>query len=61
MFKKLKQFLIEMTQEMKKVTWPSGQELRESTQVVIVAIVLVTAFTYIVDWIFSKGILLIFR
>jgi preprotein translocase subunit SecE len=61
MIQKLRQFFIEMSQEMKKVSWPTRQELRESTQVVIVATALITVFIYIVDFIFSKGLMFFFK
>jgi preprotein translocase subunit SecE len=61
MIKKLQQFFIETAQEMKKVTWPSMTELRESTQVVIVATFLITVFIYIIDFIFSKALMFFFK
>ena len=39
---------------MKKVTWPTKDELKESTNVVIVACLLIAAFTYVVDMIVTK-------
>jgi preprotein translocase subunit SecE len=34
---------------MKKVTWPTQNELKESTMVVIVVCLILAAFTYIID------------
>ncbi|HEY4644514.1 MAG TPA: preprotein translocase subunit SecE [Bacteroidota bacterium] len=45
---------------MKKVTWPTKEELRESTMVVIVVCLLISAFVYVVDMVVNqamKGIL----
>ena len=35
--------------ESKKVTWPSREELRESTMVVIVATIIVMLYLFVVD------------
>jgi len=43
----------EMTQ---KVTWPSWSELQQSTVIVLVATLLITALVYVMD-VFSHGIL----
>jgi preprotein translocase subunit SecE len=48
-FEKIRTFLSEVRSETKKVTWPKAGELRESTTVVIVAVVLVTALISVVD------------
>ena len=60
MFEKLKNYLSETRVEIKKVTWPSIAELKESTRVVIVATLLLTAFTGVVDQILSRIIKLVF-
>jgi preprotein translocase subunit SecE len=49
MFEKLKRFLIETRIEMRKVTWPTRDELKNSTKVVIVATFIVTLFIGIID------------
>ncbi|MDT3739999.1 MAG: preprotein translocase subunit SecE [Candidatus Kapabacteria bacterium] len=46
---KIKKFANEVVAEMKKVSWPSKEQLRESTVVVIVVTGFLTAFTFIVD------------
>ena len=60
MFEKLKNYLSETRVEIKKVTWPSIAELKESTRVVIVATLILTAFTGVVDQILSRIIKLVF-
>jgi preprotein translocase subunit SecE len=35
--------------EMSKVTWPTKDELKESTTIVIVVCLIVAAFTYVID------------
>ncbi|MBM3286782.1 MAG: preprotein translocase subunit SecE [Candidatus Eisenbacteria bacterium] len=49
-------FLGEVKVEATKVTWPSRDELRESTIVVIVAVFLISLFIYAVDIVISKGV-----
>jgi preprotein translocase subunit SecE len=43
-------FFTEMVGELQKATWPTRTELRDSTIVVIVASVLLGAFTFISDF-----------
>ena len=57
---KIKVFLAETRTELKKVTWPTREELRESTRVVIVSTILVTIFVGIVDQILNRIIRLVF-
>jgi preprotein translocase SecE subunit len=49
MFARLTQYLRETSQEMKRVSWPSLAELRESTVVVIVTVTIVTILIFAVD------------
>jgi len=49
MFDKIKKFLSEMVAELKKVTWPTRDELKESTKLVIIATFVVTLFVGLVD------------
>jgi preprotein translocase subunit SecE len=42
-------FFTEMVGELQKATWPTRTELRDSTVVVIVAAVILGAFTFISD------------
>lgn len=46
---KIKKFVSEVVSEMKKVSWPSREQLRESTIVVIVVTGIFTLFTFIID------------
>lgn len=59
MIGKIKEFANDVVKEMKKVTWPSKEELQESTSIVIVVCLILAAFTYVIDmsltWIL-KGI-----
>jgi preprotein translocase subunit SecE len=42
-------FVQDVVKEMKKVTWPTQAELKESTVVVIVVCLILAAFTYVID------------
>jgi preprotein translocase subunit SecE len=53
MFEKIKHFFSETRVEMRKVTWPTRDELKESTKIVIAATFVVTIFIGIVDQILS--------
>jgi len=43
-------FVVEMVDELKKATWPTRTELRDSTVVVIVAAIILGVFTSISDF-----------
>ncbi len=60
MIEKLKIYFIETRAEMKKVTWPTKDELKESTRVVVVATLVLTLFIGVVDQILSRIVKLIF-
>ena len=51
------QYLREVRQELKKVAWPSREELTTYTIVVFAVTAVVTLFVFGLDWAFSKGIL----
>jgi preprotein translocase subunit SecE len=60
MKEKIVTYLNETRTELKKVTWPTRQELQQSTRVVIIATFLVTAFIGVVDQILSRIVNLVF-
>lgn len=53
-------FFEDMVKEMKKVSWPKKSELRGSTIIVIVTMLISAAFVWGVDQVISKGLALIF-
>jgi preprotein translocase subunit SecE len=53
MFARLTQYLKETSQEMRRVSWPSLPELRESTVVVLVTVTIITFFIFVVDKVFD--------
>jgi preprotein translocase subunit SecE len=46
---KIINFFTDVAKEMDKVTWPSREELAESTKIVILVTVIIAVFTYFVD------------
>jgi len=56
-----REFLKEVRGEIGKVSWPTREELRDSTLVVIVTVLIVSAFVGIVDRLLGLGMGLLFR
>jgi len=56
MFGKISQFLIEVQGEMGKVTWPTRDELKSSTRIVLALSLALAVFIFIVDY-FLAGIM----
>jgi preprotein translocase subunit SecE len=52
MKEKIINFFQDILKEMKKVTWPKKNELKDSTVIVVVTMIIFAAFVYLVD----KGI-----
>lgn len=50
------QFLRQVKQEVKKVTWPTKKEVVPSCTMVVVLVALATTFFFVVDIILSWGI-----
>ncbi|MBI2418925.1 MAG: preprotein translocase subunit SecE [Ignavibacteriales bacterium] len=49
MKEKIKAYVNDVVREMKKVTWPTQEELKESTMIVLVLCLVFAAFTYVID------------
>lgn len=58
---RLVRFLKEVWIELQKVAWPSWEELKGSTAVVVVAVILISIFIGIVDFGLSRVISVVFR
>ncbi len=54
MFKKIKKFLDEVKIEMSKVSWPTHDELVNSTIIVVVVSLLFTAYIFFADLLISQ-------
>jgi preprotein translocase subunit SecE len=53
-------FFTDIVKEMRKVTWPKKEELKESTMVVIATSLIFAVFVYVVDKIINEGLKIIF-
>ena len=49
MKEKIIAFFTDVVKEMKKVTWPRKEELRDSTIIVMVVCGVIAAFVYVID------------
>ncbi|MDA3872220.1 MAG: preprotein translocase subunit SecE [Candidatus Marinimicrobia bacterium] len=56
MINKIKDFLTGVKFEMKKVSWPTFEELKNSTAVVIVFSIMVAIFLFVVDLVLNKAV-----
>ena len=59
--KKIFRFFKESYAELKKVTWPSREEVAASTRVVLVSVILVALALGVVDFLIFQGIEFIFK
>lgn len=50
MFRRIKFFLLDVHKELKKVSWPTKNEIKESTVIVIIAVGISAVFIGIVDF-----------
>jgi len=60
MIAKIKEFVGEVSKEMKKVSWPTRAQLKESTTIVVITTLIFTVFIYLIDWIMNLAIGVIF-
>ncbi len=58
--KKIIRFFQESYAELKKVTWPSREDVASSTKVVLISIVLIALALGFVDYLLFQGIELVF-
>ncbi len=49
MKEKIIAFFTDVVKEMNKVTWPKTDDLRDSTVIVLVVCLIISAFVYVVD------------
>jgi len=56
-----KEFVKDVRVESTKISWPTRNELRDSTAVVIMTVLLVSAFLFVIDRVLQTGLGLLFR
>ena len=54
MIKKFQEFLLGVESEMKKISWPTFEQLRGSTGVVLVLSLILVIFLFVVDFALSR-------
>ena len=59
-FSRLALFIRQVVAELRKVIWPTRKELIAYTTVVIVFVVVMAAIIGLLDYVFAKGVLLVF-
>ena len=57
---KIINFFTDIVKEMKKVTWPKKDELKDSTAVVLITSLILAGFVFVIDKIISEGLKVIF-
>jgi preprotein translocase subunit SecE len=55
------QFVREVRAELRKVAWPTRDEVRNYSIIVLIAVVLVTALVAGLDWVFGSGVLWLYK
>ena len=55
-----REFLGEVIAELKKTTWPGWREVRGTTVVVIVMVILCAAYLWVIDFLLQKPVELIY-
>jgi len=61
MMQRFIEFLKDTRAELSKITWPTWDELKGSTVVVIVTVIILTIFIGVVDQIFNTGLKALIR
>jgi preprotein translocase subunit SecE len=52
-----RQFLREVRAELRKVAWPTKEEVRRYSIIVLITVILVTALVALLDWVFGTAVL----
>ena len=60
MKEKLINFFQDIVKEMKKVSWPKKEELKDSTKIVVVTMIIFAVFVYFIDKGISEFLKLLF-
>lgn len=55
-----RQFFSEVQGELRKVAWPTRTEVINSTIIVLIAVVVMTALIFGFDYLFAKGVLFLY-
>ena len=58
--KNIIKFVKECAAELRKVTWPTRSDVLSSTKVVFISTIVVAIILGLLDWLFTKGLMLVF-
>ncbi len=58
---RLREFMYQVPPEMKKVTWPDWEQLRNATVVIIIFVLVVAGIIGLMDLVFRQSVELIIR
>ncbi|MCI7398122.1 MAG: preprotein translocase subunit SecE [Spirochaetia bacterium] len=58
--KNIIKFVKECAGELRKVTWPTRSDVLSSTKVVFISTIVVAIILGLLDWLFTKGLMLVF-
>ncbi len=58
--KKIFQFIRECIGELRKVTWPTRNDVISTTRVVFISTIIVALILGLFDWLFTEGLRLVF-
>jgi preprotein translocase subunit SecE len=58
-FERIQQFIVDVRTEMRKVNWPTKDEVKSMTQVVMVALLIMAAIVAVYDWVFLRVVQLL--
>lgn len=58
--KNIIKFVKECAGELRKITWPTRSDVLSSTKVVFISTIVVAIILGLLDWLFTKGLMLVF-
>jgi preprotein translocase subunit SecE len=59
--KNVKDYYVELRNEMKRVTWPSRKQVESTTGVVIITVFLFGAYFWVVDAVLTRAVMQVFH
>ncbi len=57
----IREYLQEVTKEMRKVNWPAQQELSSNTVITIIATFIISGFIFLADQVISEALRVLFQ
>jgi len=60
-FRRIRQFLIEVTAELNKTSWPNRKEVTGTTVVVIIFVIICAGYLFVVDFVLNNAVDFVFK